>query len=49
MWWAQRFDAPEVERFTLDEVVRIAPSPAKTGTPDKAIQQTTRFPGPTGS
>jgi hypothetical protein len=38
MWRTERFDAPEVERLAFDQVVRIAASPAKTRTPDEAIQ-----------
>jgi len=38
VWWAKGFDAPEIERFALDQVVRVATPPTKTGSADEAIQ-----------
>ena len=36
--WPQRLDAPEIERFALDQVVRVATPPTKTGSADEAVQ-----------
>jgi hypothetical protein len=46
--WAKRLDAPEIERLALDQVVRVATAPTKTGSADEAIQQPAGFPRPTG-
>ena len=45
VWRAQGFDAPEVERFAFDQMVRVSTSTAKARAPDEAIEQTARFCG----
>jgi hypothetical protein len=49
VWRAQGFDAPKIKRFAFDQMVGVSTSTAKARAPDEAIEQTARFPRPTGS